>query len=236
MILWGSEHEVRAANLAAALKEQSAKLSDMAAAPKTIPKSSDPTITIWGHGNPDVLAELTAEQLANFIKAWKQQNPLLTTVELVTCDARHSPADKDNRDTFTDKLMPFLIGSAGKALVNVKALPRGGSSATTSILFALNVAGADGYYFIAADDVTALQAGIKVFEAAEAQVAPATPAADHYKALLPIAKAANDKAAMKGALGYVASGGMFSALRGLLANVTVYIVNGKRLAVPKQLG
>jgi hypothetical protein len=236
MILWGTEHELRAKNLAAVVKEKSGELGGMVASPATIPASSDATITIWGHGGPDTLADLSAQELANFIKAWKQKNAALTTVELVTCDARHSPADKDNRDTFTDKLMPYLISSADKVLVNVKALPRGGSSATTSILYAGEVAGSNGYYFIAADNDAALAAGVAVFKAALAAVPAGTAVGATYQALLPIAKAANDKAAMKKPLSYVASGGNFAALRGLLANVTVYIVDGKRLAVPKKLG
>lgn len=246
MILWGKEHEARAENLAAAVNEEFRELSGMVAEPATIPKSSDATITIWGHGGPDTLADMSGEKLANFIKAWKQKNASLTTVELVTCDARHSPADNDNRDTYTDKLMPYLISSADKVLVKVKALPRGGSRATTSILYALEPkknpdgstvkgAKADGYYFIAGDDEDARLAGEKVFKDALAAVPGGTAVMAVMPTAVRIAKAVNDKDAMKRPLKYVASGGNYAALRGFLADVTVYIVNGNRLAVPKKL-
>lgn len=233
MILWGHEHQWRATNLANAVKERFADLAPLAAAPATIPVCADKTLTIWGHGGPDSFADMNAQALSNFIKAWKQKNPALTTVELVTCDARHS-TDNDNRDSYTDKLMPLLINAA-KVLVNVKSLPRGGSSATTSELWATESAGSNGYYFIAADNDAALDAARNVFNTAWAAVPPGTPAANSYSLMFPIAKAAMDKAAMRGALHYVTSTGLFPKLRDLLVNVTVYIENGKRLAVPKLL-
>lgn len=230
MILWGPEHELRATNLASVIGERFAALVGGGATPA----SSDKTLTIWGHGGPDDFAGMNPTQLSDFIKAWKAKNASLTTVELVTCDARHSP---DNRDSFTDKLMPLLINaSKSKVLVNVMCLPRGGSTATTSELWATEVAGSNGYYFIAGDDDASLQKGSQVFKDALDAVPNGTPENKRYELMFPLAKAANDKAAMKGPLGYITSGGVFTKLRSLLANVTVYVENGKRLAVPKVVG
>jgi hypothetical protein len=230
MVLWGHEHQWRATNLAHVLNEKVAEAAPLVATPANIPACSDATLTIWGHGGPDEFAEMAATQLGDFIKAWKKKNASLSTVELLTCDARHSP-DADNRDAYTDKLIPLLINS-GKILINVKSLPRGGSTATTSELWATEAAGSNGYYFLAADDDASLAAAVQVFDAAWAGL-PA--GAQDYAHLFPVAKAAMDKAAMKGPLRYVASYGTFDKLRALLVNVTVYIQTGQRLAVPKVL-
>jgi hypothetical protein len=230
MVLWGNEHKLRATNLAHVLHENAAAVASLAAS-SNLPASTDTTLTIWGHGGPDQFAEMTAVQLGNFIKAWKSKNASLSTVELVTCDVRHS-ADPNNRDSFTDKLMPLLINS-GKILVNIKSLPRGGSTATTSAMYAWEVADLDGYYFIAGNDDASLQMGAKVFQVAWDGLPIKSKDCAH---LFPVVKAAMNKAAMQGPLTYVASSGMFNQLRTLLVNVTTYIQNGQTLAVPKVLG
>lgn len=231
MILWGKEHQWRATNLATVVGENVAQFE--LAAKGAIPVSADNTLTIWGHGGSEIFAEMSAPALGDFIKAWKAKNAALKTVELVTCDARHS---SDNRDSFTDKLMPLLLNaSKNKVLVNIMCLPRGGSTATTSELWATEVTGSNGYFFIAADNDAALQKGLKVWQDAQSAVPAATPVSKFYEVVIPIVKAANDKAAMKSVLGYVTSGGVFSNLRGLLAKVTVYVENNNRLAVPKDL-
>lgn len=231
MVLWGKEHQWRASNLAAVLGESVAQLE--LAAKGAIPVSADSTLTIWGHGGSEIFAEMNASALGDFIKAWKAKNPALKTVELVTCDARHA---SDNRDSFTDKLMPLLLNaSKSKVLVNVMCLPRGGSTATTSELWATEAAGSNGYFFIAADSDAALAKGVQVWQDAQAAVPAGVQVSKFYEAVIPIVKAANDKAAMKGVLGYVTSGGVFSNLRGFLAKVTVYVEGSNRLAVPKDL-
>lgn len=231
MILWGHEHELRATSLANVLGEHVAAAAPLVAAPAGIPASGDTTLTIWGHGGPDQFAEMTAAQLGAFIRAWKTRNANLSTVELVTCDVRHS-SDSSNRDSYTDKLMPLLI-HAGKILVNIKSLPRGGSTATTSALYAREAAGSNGYYFIAGSNDAALQTGAKVFDDAwKGLPANSKGPAD----LFPVAKAAMDKAAMRGPLSYAASYGMFNQLRALLVDVTAYVQNRQVLAVPKVLG
>jgi hypothetical protein len=234
MILWGHEHQQRATNLAHAVKENAADIAPLMAVPATIPKSADTTLTIWGHGGPDSFAELTAPELATFIRAWKSRNPTLNTVELVTCDARHSD-DPNNRDSFTDKLMPLLITNL-KVLVKVMTLPRGMSKMTCSELWATELAGSTGYYFIAADNDAALASARSIFDSAWAKVPPGTASAAQYDAMFAIAKPVLAKAGQGGAVPYNTSLGALSGLRQFLVAVTVYNVNGKPNYVPKILG
>ncbi|MDB5267504.1 MAG: hypothetical protein JWP58_544 [Hymenobacter sp.] len=225
MILYQDDHILRAGNLARVLNERSMSVTAAVAA---VPACADSTLTIWGHGGPDSFADKTAPDLRGLIAAWKTRNPQLATVELITCDARHAEAD---RDSYTDKLMPLLIVGS-KSLVAVKALPRGGSKATWSVLRAVEAAGSNGYYFIAGETEPAMNQGAKVLTEAEAQVPASTAIADRFMAAFPIAKAVNDRAAMSKALGYVCSSGSFSQLRARLVQVTTYSQNGKIYAVP----
>jgi hypothetical protein len=231
MILYGNEHQVRATNLANAIGEHVADAAPYAAG-GACPACADATLTIWGHGGPSSFAEMTANQLNTLLRNWKTKNPQLTAVELVTCDSRHVQADSDS---YTDKLMPLLIASS-KVLVNVKCLPRGGSTATVSELWAGLALGSNGYFFVAADDDASLAQGVQVIQAALAAVPATTAVGSVFETAFPLAKAANDKAAMKKPLKYVMSSGLFPKLRGLLALVTAYKDNtGKVIAVPKTL-
>jgi hypothetical protein len=234
MILWGHEHQQRATNLAHAVKENAADIAPLVAAPATIPVSADTTLTIWGHGGPDSFAELTAQALATFIRAWKTKNRTLNTVELVTCDARHSD-DPNNRDSFTDKLLPLLIANS-KVLVKVMTLPRGLSSTTRSELWATELAGYTGYYFIAADNDAALASAVSIFDSAWAAVPPGTTPDKQYDAMFAIAKPVLARAAQRGAVPYNTALGALSGLRQFLVAVTVYNVSGKTIDVPKTIG
>jgi len=230
MILWGHEHQQRATNLAHAVKENFADIAPLVAGPATIPKSADTTLTIWGHGGPDSFAELTAPALATFIRAWKTKNPTLNTVELVTCDARHSD-DPNNRDSFTDKLLPLLIANS-KVLVKVMTLRRGLSSTTRSELWATELAGSTGYYFITADNDAALASALSIFKSAWDAVPDKTGAAEQYDAMFALAKPVLAKAAQGRVVPYNTSLGALSGLRQCLAAVSVYNVNGKTNPVP----
>ncbi len=228
MLLYDADHQTRAENLAAVLGETAEGVQTYMNG-AAIPSRADKTLTIWGHGGPQSLAGLAPAALGRLIQAWKARNPALTTVELVTCDARHV---EDDRDSYTDKLMPLLV-SDGKALVNVKCLPRGGSKATTSQLWAGTARGSNGFWFVAAESDAALADAVAIFQNVFAAIPAGVTVDKRYAYGLPLVKAAIDKAAMKGALKYVASGGLFPDLRGRLATVTVYVQDGKRYAVPK---
>lgn len=228
MILYGLEHQVRAQNLGAALGEVVAGAAPLAAG-AAIPHSTDTTLTIWGHGGPQQFAEFTPAQLAAFVQRWKTANPGLKTLELITCDARHV---QDDRDSYTDKLMPLLIRGAN-VLVTVKGLPRGGSKATVSELWAGNAVGSDGYFFLAAEDDAALQVAVGQMQAALAAVPASVPVGGIFAAAAPLMTAAVTKLAMKGPVKFVSSGGSFAKLRSLLVPVTAYDDNGTMKSVPK---
>jgi hypothetical protein len=228
MILYDSDHKTRAENLAHVLKEPCGDVSTYLLSVQ-IPPCKDSTITIWGHGGPNTFANLAPSDLQKIIVNWKTKNPQLTQVELVTCDARHA---EDDRDSYTDKLMPLLIVNA-KSIVCIKSLPRGGSKATYSRLYAMDEVGSNGWYFVAGDTEGALEEGVQVMLDAYQQVPPATPVADRFMAAFPIAKAVNDKKAMKASLSYVSSCGSFSDLRVKLVAVTTYLKDGKIVAVPR---
>lgn len=231
MILYDNDHQVRATNLAHALNETAAAITSLNGG-HNIPASTDRTLTIWGHGGPDSFADLTPAALRTIIAAWKTRNPQLTAVELITCDSRHV---QDDQDSYVDKVMPLLIAN-NKVLVTVKTLPRGGSKATWSRLWADNSVGSDGYYFVAADTEATMLQGGQVFLDAFAQVPATTPVGQRMASAFPIAKKANDKAAMSRPLAYVSNGGTFSQLRGTVVPVTAYRQAGKVLAVPTTIG
>lgn len=233
MILWGLEHEKRAKNLGCAMNEIVMEAAPLRL-PGAVPECTDKTLTIWGHGNSAIFAEMTPAECGTFIRAWKTRNPSLENVELVTCDARHTTVVGDS---YTDALMPLLVTSATTVMVYVRCLPRGGSKATTSILYATEVSGSDGYYFIAGEDAAALNAANAVLVGIEkSNNFAAKPVTEYYKDLIPLAAAAFQKAAMAGPLNYVSAGGLLPALRKLLVPVSAYKQNGKVVAVPQKLG
>lgn len=217
-VLWGHEHQHRATNLGAALHETVGNAATYAPAAAVVPTSADATLTIWGHGGPDSFADMTPAQLANLIGRWKTKNASFTTVELVTCDARHT---EGGPDSYTDKLMPLLI-AGGKVKVKVKSLPRGGSTATVSEFFAREIADGDGWYFIASKDAAAHQQGKDIYTAALAGIAPATPAASVIDEVQKGAATATAAAAKKKAVGFTTGAGHFSVLRSKLVPVTTY--------------
>lgn len=228
MILYESDHKTKASNLASKLNEQSADIATYTGSGGNIPICKDATLTIWGHGGPDTFAGLAPDDLKVLISNWKARNPQLTTVDIVTCDARHVQND---RDSYTDKLMPLLI-SNGKLLVKIRTLPRGGSNATWSELWAYDAVNVDGYYFVAGDTQDAMKAGVDVLHIAEHQVPDGTKPENRFMAAFPLAKAMNDKLAMKSPLSYVSMGGSLTQLRDQLVTVTTYVKDGKILAIP----
>jgi hypothetical protein len=233
MILYDADHLHRATNLARVLKEQTASLASLQGG-HTIPPSPDQTLTIWGHGDPQTFAGLNAAGLHAIIQAWKTRNPKLNTVELVTCDARHIQ-DGQSSYSFTDQLMPLLIGG-GRSSVLVKTLPRGGSKASWSRLWAMDLVGADGYYFAAGETEAAMIQGGQVMSEAFAKVPVSTPDVDKFITCLPIAQKLNDAAALKGPVAYVTSSGALAKLRGVLVPVTAYRDQVRGIvAVPKAL-
>jgi len=125
-VLWGAEHDARAKALAAAVVP-----AETASALTSTPiKSADATLSIWGHGGQSEFAGMTSAQMVTFVKAWKKMNPTLTTVEIITCDARH--AQDDTYEAFAEAVVKGLAGTG----VVVKALPKGQTAESESILWA----------------------------------------------------------------------------------------------------
>ena len=94
MIIWGNEHQARAQVLGAAVHEGDRAIASLSRGSDGIAAlaSTDKTLSIWGHGAPTTLAELTDVECGMLIVNWKNKNPQLSTVEFITCDAQHNAA------------------------------------------------------------------------------------------------------------------------------------------------
>lgn len=127
-VLWGNEHEARAKALAKAYGESSAAVP----ADRKAISSSDTTLSVWGHGDQTTFSEMTDAQFAELVKNWRKANSKLTTVEIITCDARHGQDDKI--DAFAKRAAALI--HATYSGVKVKALPIGQHADDYSILWA----------------------------------------------------------------------------------------------------
>ncbi|MEG4088548.1 hypothetical protein [Microcoleus sp. Pol12B4] len=239
MILYEPDHINRALNLASKLNEQAADITSYSefklGGNTPIPTCTDAILTIWGHGGPNTFAQQTPAVLQTFISAWKKTNKQLTTVDIVTCDVRHV---QNGQNSYIDQLMPLLILSS-KLLVKIRTLPRGGSDATWSVLYACEERNKDGYYFVAGTTEEAMKKGEDVLNDAEKQVSgtPAYNSADKFMAALRIAEVLNNEAAKKGKVEYVSSSGSLTKLRDALVLVTTYVGKDRKIiAVPSMLG
>ena len=92
------------------------------------------TLTFWGHGDQHKLCSKTPQELFALIKSWKQLNPRLKTIELITCNARHTITGSPFANSLKSK---FGILSGTRGMI-VKALPVtvSGKSNAWSILLA----------------------------------------------------------------------------------------------------
>jgi hypothetical protein len=133
-VLWGTDHEARAQQLATVLHETSASVDDVRSYQRGgIPVSPNPTLTIWGHGDADQFAEMSVDELVSLIVQWHDKNKALSVVEIVTCDARHNQAG-DGLDGYAGKVAQQL--KAKKLNITIKALPKAPSSTASSVLWA----------------------------------------------------------------------------------------------------
>jgi hypothetical protein len=92
------------------------------------------TLTFWGHGDQYKLCGKTPRELHEVIKAWKQFNPGINTVEIITCNARHCTTG----DPFTTQLKNGIGRFSSLYGLKIKALPTsvGGKRNAWSILLA----------------------------------------------------------------------------------------------------
>jgi len=77
------------------------------------------TLAFWGHGDSYRLCGKTPRELHELIKDWKKLNPGLNTVELITCNARHSTVG----DPYANQLKSGIGFRSSLRGMKIKALP-----------------------------------------------------------------------------------------------------------------
>jgi hypothetical protein len=134
MILYGDQdHQQRATNLGAAYNEKVSALQNLSQSSNGIEAlvCSDATLTVWGHGSDTKFSTLVTTEFCKLVENWKKKNNQLTTVEIVTCDARHH---NDALFSYATSVAKYM--AANKIAVAVKALPIGQYANDVSILWA----------------------------------------------------------------------------------------------------
>jgi hypothetical protein len=91
--------------------------ADVTSAPRTA--AGLDTLAFWGHGDQYRLCGKTPQELFALIKEWKRLNPGLNTIELITCNARHTASG----DSFANSLKAQFGILSGTSGMVVKALP-----------------------------------------------------------------------------------------------------------------
>lgn len=145
MILWGTDHQARAEALALICGESAAAVANLPRSSNGIEplKSTDVTLTVWGHGNETHFSEMLDVEFGTLIQSWKKQNPSLKTVELVTCNAQHNAQPLAGYASRVAKFVERVYQD-----ITIKALPKGEHSDDFSILWAN--AGTKTYCYITA--------------------------------------------------------------------------------------
>ncbi len=117
-VIWGeADHRVRATGLAQAYGTTAAGIDAPAAQIAGLDK-----LVFWGHGTATHFCGKTPEQFVKTIKTWRTINKGLKTVEMLTCNARHS---ENGRESYTDQVVTALSRKANSRAdkVNFRALP-----------------------------------------------------------------------------------------------------------------
>ncbi|UAJ09995.1 hypothetical protein [Polymorphobacter megasporae] len=85
-ILSEADHKIRADTLMNSLAHDA--VSDIiTVVPAVVAGLS--TLVLWGHGNDTALCGRNAQAMIALIKAWRDINPGLRNVEIITCNSRH---------------------------------------------------------------------------------------------------------------------------------------------------
>ena len=120
LVLWSGiplkpeDHKDRSEKLAQALATTAHHVS---LKPKKVPDLR--TLVFWGHGEHQKFCELTPDEFVPLVSSWKKLNPGLETVEMLTCNARHS--ERGAADSYTQKVVNQLtVKHAG---IRFRALP-----------------------------------------------------------------------------------------------------------------
>lgn len=110
-----ADHETRAKALSAVTPGSNCGPVTMTA----IQKPDLDTLTYWGHGDAMKFCGFAANDFVANVSMWKKLNPGLKTVEIITCNARHSTTDL----TFTSQAKPLLRKKSSDIVL--KGMPMG---------------------------------------------------------------------------------------------------------------
>lgn len=117
-IIWGEmDHEKRARELATAYATTAHSASDTPVKVSGLQK-----LIFWGHGDTHKFCDLRAPDFVRLVSEWKAKNDTLSTVEMLTCNARHR---QRGSDSFTEQVVTELSRKQNKKAnkVNFRALP-----------------------------------------------------------------------------------------------------------------
>lgn len=117
-VIWGeADHEKRAKELATAYATTAHSIHD-----KPVKINGLDKLVFWGHGDKSKFCELTAPDFVKLVASWKSANSSLTTVEMLTCNARHR---QRGSDSYTEQVVNELSRKQNKKADKVKfrALP-----------------------------------------------------------------------------------------------------------------
>ena len=117
LILYTQDHAARGSTLSSVLPGSKHGLVSI----KPTKFEGMDTLTFWGHGDFAGFCDLTPSELVKLIGKWKSLNAKLKTVELITCNARHTYAGDPLADKIKSALRRGILqGTSGLV---VKALP-----------------------------------------------------------------------------------------------------------------
>jgi hypothetical protein len=120
MIIYGKDHYDRARALGKAVGNE--HVMAVPTDKRFIPNNAkDPILTAWGHGGPDTFCDMVNLEFCILLNEWKKRNPALSTVEIVTCDARH--AAQDYLSSYAVSIAKYM--EANTIGLEIKALPQG---------------------------------------------------------------------------------------------------------------
>ena len=133
IVMWGeSDHQTRAKSLATAYATTAKSITDRPTKVAGLDK-----LVFWGHGETSKFCGLSAPDFVKLVGEWKKKNSSLTTVEMLTCNARHR---QRGSDSYTEQVVTQLSRKTNKRAdkVNFRALPiattRSGKTCDWSIL------------------------------------------------------------------------------------------------------
>jgi len=87
---------------------------------KPIAKPGLDALTFWGHGDATSFCGLESDAFVKLVHEWKKLNKTITTIEIITCNARHASGGVDS---FTKQVVPLLRKKYSN--IALKALPMG---------------------------------------------------------------------------------------------------------------